>query len=159
MNKYLIAALLTVCGGALWAQQPEVNKKPAAAAKAASAKPGTAVKPPVLLAQLNKTSKTAPVKAGQARSADPDVDEPGVKIDSKADQDEEGDYAAERPELSVPGGLPSSFGQCKGVVNDAGRSILIFESPEDGTVYFVQVTVGKANVSWKLVGRIPRSSD
>ena len=59
----------------------------------------------------------------------------------------------------VPGGLPSSYGQCKGVMNEGGRTILIFESLDDGAIYFVQVNVGKNSVSWKLVDRILRSAD
>ena len=104
MNRSLIAVLLLVCAGALYAKEPSKKIK-------------------------------AEVAALQTAAAE------AVKADA------------------VQAGLPSSYGQCKGVIADAGRNLLIFESPDDGSVSFVQVTVGKANVSWKLVDRIPRSAD
>ena len=110
-----------------------------------------------------KKAKTAP--AAQKKQADTEPEEGTVMIDSKAGAEETERYAGQ-PEgvdaergVDVPGGLPSSYGQCKGVMNEGGRTILIFESLEDGTIYFVQVTVGKNSVSWKLVDRIPRSAD
>ena len=44
-------------------------------------------------------------------------------------------------------------------MNDGGRTLLVLESPDDGTITFVQVIAGKAGVSWKLVDRVPRSLD
>lgn len=93
-----------------------------------------------------------------AKPAD-DADEAGVMIDSKTDMDDSADYSAAYAESAGNGGVPSSYGQCKGVMNEGGRSLLVFESSEDGTLSFVQVTTGKSGVSWKLIGRIPRSAD
>jgi hypothetical protein len=59
----------------------------------------------------------------------------------------------------VPGGIPASYGQCKGVMNDGGRTLLVFESADDGAISFVQVTLGKAGAAWKLVDRIYRSAE
>ena len=61
-------------------------------------------------------------------------------------------------EIAVPGGIPASYGQLKGAINDSGRSLLTFES-DDGTISFVQIFVGKSAVSWKLISRIYRSAD
>ena len=163
MNKTLIAVVLLVCGGALCAQTPAEKIKAAAAKKtgvvvaaAPAAQPGQPA------GQPKKAVKAEPVKAAAPKPSEQDAEESVVMIDSKAEAEDEGaavSYNAEQDERAVPGGLPSSFGQCKGVVNDAGRTVLIFESPDDGSVYFVQVTLGRANVSWKLIDRIPRSAD
>lgn len=163
MNKSLIAALLLVCGGALCAQEPADKTKAAAAKKtvaAAAAVP--AAQPQQPAAQPKKNVKAEPVKPASSKPSEQDAEESVVMIDSKAEAEDEGvavSYSAEQDERAVPGGLPSSFGQCKGVISDAGRSILVFESPDDGSVSFVQVTLGRANVSWKLIDRIPRSAD
>ncbi len=97
----------------------------------------------------------APAKAAE------DVEEAGVMIDSRADMDDagSGDEDGVYAEPAVPGGLPSSYGQCKGIMTDAGRSVLVFESSEDGTLSFVKVSLGGPAASWKLLGRIPRSAD
>lgn len=97
------------------------------------------------------------------KQAEAEADEGTVMIDSKADQEETGHFAAqpaaERADLDAPGGMPSSYGQCKGVISEGGRNVMVFENPEDGTIYFVQVNLGKSSVSWKLVDRILRSGD
>jgi hypothetical protein len=107
----------------------------------------------------------APAAQNARKQAEAEAEEGTVMIDSKADQEEPArsaaqseDPAAER-EVNVPGGLPSSYGQCKGVISEAGRNVMIFESQDDGTVYFVQVNLGKSSVSWKLLDRLPRSAD
>lgn len=149
MNKYLFTALLLVCGGTLYAQEPPKKTKATAAAQAAAAQP-------------KKAAKAAPVKPAAARPEELEAEESVVMIDSKPEAEEyvsRAAYGEEQEERAGHGGLPSSYGQCKGVITDAGRNILIFESPDDGLVSFVQVTVGKVKVSWKLVDRIPRSSD
>ncbi len=154
MNKSLIAALLLVCGGALYAKEP--SKKVKAGAPALQTAAVAAVKADA--AQSRKETKDAAVKTAAARQ-EQEAEESVVMIDSKGEVESPSAYGAGQEERAVPGGLPSSYGQCKGVIVDAGRNLLIFESPDDGSVSFVQVTVGKANVSWKLVGRIPRSGD
>ena len=106
--------------------------------------------------------------AGQnsKKQAEAEADEGTVMIDSRADQEETGRFAAqpaadaaERADMDVPGGMPSSYGQCKGVISEGGRNVMVFENPEDGTLHFVQVTLGKNSVSWKLMDRILRSGD
>ncbi|MDO8806265.1 MAG: hypothetical protein Q7R35_17755 [Elusimicrobiota bacterium] len=163
MNKSLIAALLLVCGGALFAQLPAEKNKVAAAKKTAvllAAAP--AAQPEQPAAQPRKAAKAEPARPAAAKPSEQDAEESVVMIDSKAETEESGysgAYAAEQDDRAVPGGLPSSYGQCKGVINEAGRNILVFENPDDGAVSFVQVAVGKANVSWKLIDRIPRNPD
>lgn len=157
MNKSLIAALLLVCGGALCAKEPSKKIKAEVAALQAAA--AADVKAEAV--QARKDAKAEQAKTAAARQ-EQEAEESVVMIDSKGETGEAeapAAYGAEQEERAVPGGLPSSYGQCKGVIADAGRNILIFESPDDGSVYFVQVTVGKADVSWKLVDRIPRSAD
>lgn len=120
----------------------------------------------VLLAK-GPDAAPAPSTAPAAEKVQDDTGEAGVMIDSKGDTGDDAeaqDYSAPNgaevyAEPSARGGLPSSYGQCKGVTNEGGRTVLVMESPEDGTLSFVQVTVGKSDVSWKLIGRIPRSSD
>lgn len=157
MNKSLIAALLLVCGGALYAKEPSKKIKAEVAALQTAA--AAAVKAEAV--QARKDAKEEQAKAAAAKQ-EQEAEESVVMIDSKGEAGEAeapAAYGAEQEERAVPGGLPSSYGQCKGVIADAGRNILIFESPDDGSVSFVQVTVGKANISWKLVDRIPRSAD
>ncbi len=162
MKKYVIVALLLGCGAALYAQTavPADKAKAAVAApkKTAQAKPsGTAaVKPEAASpAAIKKTVKPAP-----ANQADQDNEESVVMIDSKSDSEDNGRFnSGEDQERTVPGGLPSSYGQCKGTITEGGRTLLVFESAEDGTLSFVQVIVGKISVTWKLVDRVPRSAD
>lgn len=169
MLKSLIAALLLVCGGALCAQTPAVKKKAAADKKPAAAQAAApAAQPAQSPAQPMRAAKTETPKAPAVRQAESEAEESVVMIDSKAESETAGEgedpesvvsYSPEREERAVSYGLPSSYGQCKGVLNDAGRNILVFESQDDGAVYFVQVRMGKSNVSWQLISRIPRSSD
>ncbi len=172
MKTTLFAVLLLSCGLTLRAQDPvpaDKNTaaaaaiKPAAQPKAASpraaARPAKTVKPAAAVsAQAQQTAKEE-----AAAKADSDADESVVMIDSKADIEDTGRFSAasgrEQDEPAVSGGIPASYGQCKGVVNDGGRSLLVFESAEDGTISFVQVAAGKSKVAWKLVDRIPRSAD
>jgi hypothetical protein len=154
MKKFLTAVLVLACAGALSAQAPAdkkaPEKKPAAAAPA---KPSTA---PVAAPAKPEPAKPAPKAARPAEEPEESV----VMIDDKAEPAEGGRFAAEAAEPAepvVPGGLPASYGQCKGVLNDAGRSILVFESPDDGEITFVQLTFGKAGVSWKRLDSIRRT--
>ena len=119
----------------------------------------------IITAQAADVKKAKAAPAAQKRQVDTEPEEGTVMIDSKAGAEETERYAGQ-PEgvdaergADVPGGLPSSYGQCKGVMNEGGRTILIFESLDDGAIYFVQVNVGKNSVSWKLVDRILRSAD
>ena len=146
MKISLTVLLLAVCGALAGAQAP-AQKKTAAAVKTTAVE--TAAAP--------KAVKPAPAKPAE------EAEESVVMIDSRGDA-EEGGYSAgsfggEQEEVAVPGGLPSSYGQCKGVITEAGRSVLVFESPDDGSISLVQLVLGKGKASWKLLDRIPRSND
>lgn len=162
MKKSLAALLIILCGAALYAQAPADKKTAPAEKKAAN----TAAAKKAAKAEAAKAAdaKAEPAKPAAAKPAD-EPEESVVMIDSKADADPEeggraaGAYGAEQEEVVVPGGMPSSYGQCKGVITDAGRSILVFESPDDGSISLVQLVMGKAKASWKLLDRIPRSAD
>ena len=154
MNKTLIAALLLVCAGPLYAKEPPKKIKAEVAGLTAGATQQIAL-------DAAHTRKAEQAKAAAAKQ-EQDAEESVVMIDSKAEAEEPGssaDYAGEQDERLVPGGLPSSYGQCKGIMNDAGRNLLIFESLDDGALSFVQVIAGKSSISWKLLYRIPRSAD
>jgi len=172
MKKYLIAGFLLVCGAQLYAQGSGSSAKavmPAAVNQstrtARGAQPAAAVKKPA--GSAVKPGPAAPAAEKKAakpaadKQADQDNEESVVMIDSKGDAEDNGSFSAseEREDRTVPGGLPTSYGQCKGTINEGGRSLLVLESAEDGTLSFVQVTIGKAGVTWKLVDRIPRSAD
>ena len=139
MKKALAAVIALACAGVLLAKDQPAQQAPAAAKPAAApAKPASA----------------------QAKAAE-DQDDSGVFIDSAKYEPEEADPGAEvsYAAVGVPGGIPASYGQCRGVLNDGGRSLLVFESLDDGTISLVQVTFGKTGVGWKLAGRIPRSGE
>ncbi|OGR63868.1 MAG: hypothetical protein A2X31_10480 [Elusimicrobia bacterium GWB2_63_22] len=153
MKISLTVLLLAVCGALAVAQTPAQKK--AAAAKTAAVE--TAAAP--------KAVKPAPAKPAPARPAE-EAEESVVMIDSKADAEPEaggrysaGAFGGEQEEPVVPGGLPSSYGQCKGVITEAGRSVLVFENSDDGAISLVQLVLGKGKASWKLLDRIPRSAD
>ncbi|HAN05994.1 MAG TPA: hypothetical protein DCQ25_12305 [Elusimicrobia bacterium] len=157
MKKTFICAALTVMAGALFAQTPAGKAKPAPAKPAAAA--------PVITAQA-APKPAAPAPAKKPESAKPapkpveDQEESMVMIDDKADSDYSRVSSADADEQpAVPGGIPSSYGQCKGVMNDGGRTLLVFESADDGAISFVQVTLGKTGAAWKLVDRIYRSAE
>jgi hypothetical protein len=169
MKKTLLTLLLTAGFATAYAQGEarDAKNKPAAADKTAAQAPAKAVpaaKTAPAPAPVKKAPRPDAAKAEAARQAEADAEESVVMIDSKADGDETGRFsaayaAADQEEPAVPGGLPSSYGQLKGVMNEAGRSLLVFESPDDGSITFVQATPGKSGVAWKLIGRIPRSQD
>ncbi len=150
MKTSLTILLLAVCGSVVCAQVP-AEKKPAAGAKKT-----TAVETPA----APKAVKAEPAKPAE------DAEESVVMIDSRADADPDeggrystGAFGGEQEETAVPGGLPSSYGQCKGVITEAGRSILVFENPDDGAISLVQLVLGKGKPTWKLLDRMPRSAD
>jgi hypothetical protein len=166
MKKYLIAALIFGCGVPLRAQTavPADKAKPAAAApvKTAQAKAAPAKAAPAKAAPAaEKKAPAAAARPAADKQADQDNEESVVMIDSKGDAEDNGRFNSgeDKEERTVPGGIPSSYGQCKGTIVEGGRSLLVFESAEDGTLSFVQVVVGKASVTWKLVDRIGRSAD
>ncbi|MDA8131051.1 MAG: hypothetical protein M0011_06055 [Elusimicrobia bacterium] len=135
MKKALAAVLALACAGVLLAKDQPAQQAPAAA----QAKPA----------------------AAQTKAADEQEDS-GVLIDSTKYDAEDSDVGTETPAYvgaGVPGGIPSSYGQCRGVMTEGGRSLLVFESLDDGAISLVQVTFGKTGVSWKLAGRIPRSGE
>ncbi|MCX5791715.1 MAG: hypothetical protein NTY45_05775 [Elusimicrobia bacterium] len=152
ISVFVLSALAIALGAQAQAKKPGApafGKNPAA----------------IITAQAADVKKAKAAPAAQKKQADTEPEEGTVMIDSKAGAEETERYAGQ-PEgadaergADVPGGLPSSYGQCKGVMNEGGRTILIFESLDDGAIYFVQVNVGKSSVSWKLVDRILRSAD
>jgi hypothetical protein len=149
MNMTVTLSILLLGAAVLSAQAPQSKTPPADknAAAPAAAPAATDNKPPKTRAQ--------PARQAEAE------DEGTVLIDSKGETEDAGRYApgSEQAQADVPGGIPSSYGQCKGVINDAGRSVLVFENSEDGAVVFVQIFFGKGGVSWKLVDKIGRSAD
>ena len=114
-------------------------------------------------AQARKAAAPAarkPVK----KAPPPEEEEPGaVMIDTRSDEDRSGRFTdsgagGEAGEPAAPGGMPVSYGQLKGSLNDAGRSLLVFENA-DGEIAFVQVFVGKNAVTWKLISTIRRGNE
>ena len=159
MKKYLISLALLVCGVPLFAQGPASGKAAAPAAVNQSTRTARGAQP---AAAAKKPAAAKPAaKPAADNQADQDNEEAVVMIDSKGDAEDNGSFSAgeDREEKTVPGGIPSSYGQCKGTIVEGGRSLLVFESADDGTLSFVQVIVGKTSVTWKLVDRIPRSAD
>jgi hypothetical protein len=169
MKKIYIAVLLLACALPVSAQTSASQAQPDGGTAAKAQTPHKKA--------AKKRVRTAPQKAAQPQSAvstdtarddaaqqnGQDYGDSGVMIDAKSDSDDTGNYSAspvdEQDEAAAPGGIPASYGQCKGVVNEAGRTLLVFESSDDGTITFVQVTAGRSSVSWKLVDRITRSAD
>lgn len=146
MKKTLAIVVLFVMAVSIYAQGPAGNKD----AKGVSAS-----------ATAGQKAEKAP--AAKPKQADADSDDGAVMIDSLSDTEETGRFddstEADGGESDVAGGIPASYGTCRGTMNEGGRNILVFESQEDGSLTFVQVTVGKKSVSWKLAGFIGRSSD
>jgi hypothetical protein len=115
------------------------------------------------------SARAAAKRPGPAAAEDkkavqiPADEEGGVMIDDRM----EDDYpvraarrtdAAESDDSAAPEGIPASYGQLKGTINEGGKSVLLFED-EDGMLSFVQVYVGKNAVSWKLISRVGRSAE
>jgi len=142
MKKTFIWAVLTVMAGALFAQAAGEKIKAA----------------PVLTAQAAPKQTAAPAKKPEPAKPVEDQEESVVMIDDRTDSDYTRVSSAEE-QPAGPGGIPSSYGQCKGVMNDGGRTVLVFESADDGSISFVQVTLGKTGAAWKLVDRIYRSAE
>ena len=156
MKTALFSAVFFASGLALFAQVPAQPGKDKAAAKPAQAKPAVQAPKPAAPAPAKK----APVPA--AAKAEPEGEESVVMIDSKAEIEDNSRFTADngqQEEAEGAGGIPSSYGQCRGTLNDGGRSLLVFESAEDGTISLVQIVAGKGRVTWKLVDRIRRSND
>ncbi|HAF96428.1 MAG: hypothetical protein A2X34_08170 [Elusimicrobia bacterium GWC2_51_8] len=144
MKKYLFLALTLFCAGGLIAQVAQV---PAAAGASKKSQSSTAAK--------KETAKTQ----------DQDGEEGGVVIDSKS-EDSEVDTTPYSSKNSVDQSenagfasyLPAAYGPLKGVLNEQGRNVLVFEN-EDGILSFVQASVGKNSVSLKLLARVARSQE
>ncbi|OGR53229.1 MAG: hypothetical protein A2049_06130 [Elusimicrobia bacterium GWA2_62_23] len=166
MKNTLFALLLAACAAPAFAQEAQPAAQPGKTEAAAPQKKTTRAKAKPAPAQA--AAQPAParkaVKQEPAKPAE-EPEESVVMIDSKAEPEEIGRFSAagyapdQEEQPAVPGGMPSSYGQLKGVMNDGGRTLLVLESPDDGTITFVQVIAGKAGVSWKLVDRVPRSLD
>ncbi len=122
--------------------------------KAVSAQKESNKSAPVVL----QTEKKEPARGAQSE------EEGAVMIDARGDEDYSGRFSDNEPAVAepedpvVPGGMPASYGQLKGTLNDGGRNLLVFEN-EEGSISFVQIFAGKSAVSWKLVSRIYRSAD
>ncbi len=169
MQKLIIVVIALFCAAPLCAQTAGAagTASDAAAAKTAAktatkAAAKAAAKTPAAqpAAQPAQAAQAAPAK--QAAKAGDQDEESMVMIDNKAEIDENRYTASEgetEERAAVPGGLPSSYGQCKGVVTEGGRTVLVFESADDGAISLVQLTLGRAGASWKLLDRIPRSAD
>lgn len=159
MKTVLSLAFLLASAAALSAQAPAEKARPAEKKQAQPAAAQPAAAPAAAAAPAGEAKPAKQPKASQKQS-DPE-DDGTVLIDSRGDADDGARYepASEAAQPEVPGGLPSSYGQCRGVINDAGRSVLVFENPEDGVISFVQVFFVKSGVSWKLVDRVGRSLD
>jgi len=117
-------------------------------------------------AEASKKSQPSPAaKKEMPKAAEQDSEEAGVMIDSKSD-DTEGEalsssYATgtERQEdAAFASSIPASYGQMKGVLNEQGRNVLVFEN-EEGILSFVQVSLGRDLLTWKLLARVARSQD
>ncbi|MCM2266755.1 MAG: hypothetical protein NDI60_03170 [Elusimicrobiales bacterium] len=169
MKTILTVLLFAACAAPACAQTaaPAGTKSetaPAPGKKAAKAAPADAQKPAAPAAAKPAAAQKAAARPAP-KPADQEAEESVVMIDSKGDPDETGRFSAgsyggdQEDPSPLAGGMPASYGQLKGVMNDGGRSLLVLESPEDGAITFVQVTAGKAGVTWKLVDRILRSAD
>ncbi len=114
----------------------------------------------VLLAQAQPAAEKKPAApAKQAVKPAEEPEESVVMIDSRTEPEDPRQSAAPAEERQAPAGIPSSYGQCRGVMSEAGRTVLVFESPEDGSLAFVQISIGKSGVGWKLLDRVYRSAD
>lgn len=157
MKNILIAAVMAACAGTLFAQAPAEKAKPAAEKKPAAAAPAAEPAPAAQPAPAKKPAQPAAAKPAARPQEEPE--EAMVMIDTRTEpEDVRGGAAAAAGagETPAPKGLPSSFGQCKGVISEGGRNILVFENPDDGELTFVQVTFGKGGVSWRYVDALRR---
>ncbi|MDD2805505.1 MAG: hypothetical protein PHV33_08120 [Elusimicrobiales bacterium] len=154
MKNTFAAVLLFACAGALAAQAPAEKTKPAPEKKTAAAPAAQTAAAPQ--PEQPAAKKPAPAKAAPKPAEEPE--EAMVMIDTKAEPEGRQASAAEggdRPAGSL--GLPNSYGQCKGTLTEGGRSVLVFENPEDGELTFVQVTFSKTGgVAWRFMDSIKR---
>jgi len=158
MKKYLFLALTLFCAGGLIAQVAQV---PAAAGASKKPQPWTA---PAAAGRPVSQSSTA-AKKEAAKTQEQDGEETGVMIDSRS-EDSEAETSPYSSKNSVDqaenagfaSSLPASYGPLKGVLNEQGRNVLVFEN-EDGILSFVQASVGKNSVSLKLLARVARSQE
>ena len=119
-----------------------------------------------LVAEASKKSQASPsAKKETAKAAEQDSEEAGVMIDAKSEDTESEVFSSSyktgterQEEAAFASSIPASYGPMKGVLNEQGRNILVFEN-EDGILSFVQISVGKNSVSWKLLARVGRSQD
>lgn len=156
MKIILILAVMSLSAGALFAQTPAQKPKPAAEKKPAAVAAEPA--PAAVAAAPAKKPAARPEPAKPAAKPQEEPEESMVMIDTRTDpEDVRG--AASAPEgagAAAPKVLPSVFGQFKGVLNDGGRNLLLFENPDSGDIFFVQVTFGKGGVSWRLLDSLKR---
>lgn len=58
--------------------------------------------------------------------------------------------------IDYTGQIPFYYGSIKGVLNDGGKNILVFED-ENGVITFVQIYFGKNTVKWTVLARMKRN--
>jgi hypothetical protein len=122
---------------------------------------------------MKRKAAPARLQTGKNESAGIDnlEEENDVMVDAKSDDNDpdrfsdsdspsfnESVAASETEEPAVPGGIPASYGQLKGTLNDGGRSLLVFEN-EDGVISLVQIFAKNNAAGWHLVSRVYRSAD
>ena len=152
MKKYLFLALTLLCAGGLIAQKnvPEVIPGPGDGNRKQSFAP--------------KQSEV-PAKNSKSPAPKQNSEEDGVVIDSKSEgsEAETSTYSSEnnseqQADAGFASSLPASYGKLKGVLNEPGRNVLVFEN-EEGILSFVQVSLGRSSLTWKLLARAGRSQD
>ena len=154
MRIIRVLAVFMALAAAAGAQQGKNNYAPAGRNAEAAPKTAAAKQPRAPSVAVKKNS--APAES---------EDDGGVMIDASA-EDNDPARLAENEESSpdetersaAPGGLPASYGQLKGTLNDGGRSLLVLEN-EEGVISFVQISVGGNSVTWKLISRLRRSAE
>jgi len=151
MKKYLFLGAILLGAGGLVARDT-------GASSVSGLKSGRA-----MVAQAPSASDAA--KKDQLKAAEQDDEDTSVIIDSKSgDADSEtlsssASAAAEhQEETAFDSSIPASYGQFKGVMAEQGRNVLVFEN-EDGVLGFVQISVARNSVNWKLLARVSRSQD
>ncbi|HAH33019.1 MAG TPA: hypothetical protein DCL44_11970 [Elusimicrobia bacterium] len=185
MKKYLFLIAVLFCAGGLGAKpgteaapgpqkgQEKQNSVSTKAVVASYTLHSQSERGRIIVAQVpsapdaaKKTQPPAtPSRKEAAKAADQDSEEAGVLIDSKSEDTESETQPASykaaterQDESAFASYLPASYGQLKGILDEQGRNVLVFEN-EDGVLSFVQVSVGKQSVVWKLLTRIGRSQE
>jgi len=109
-----------------------------------------------LIAQTKKIKPPAP----ELNSEDSGVvvDSKSEDIDAETFSDFSDGKAEQQKDADFDSSIPASYGQLKGVLNEPGRNVLVFEN-EDGVLSFVQASFGRNSLTCKLLARAGRSQD